>query len=90
MPLTRNRALAAILFLVSFTALAQSPSAASPSDQTRIRDYIGNGWNTLSRSMSECKSVADIKVYTTPLLRRPRRSMPCAQGARWMCAIYRA
>ncbi len=33
--------------------------------------YIGNGWQTLSRSMSECKSVVDIKVTTVPVLYLP-------------------
>jgi alpha,alpha-trehalase len=52
-------------------AAAQSPPAASPSDQARIRTYIASGWDTLSRSMSECKSVVDIKVHTRPVLYLP-------------------
>ncbi len=68
MPLTRTRALAALLVLVSITAIAQSPT---PADRAHILTYIGSSWDTLSRSMSECKSVADIKVHTTPVLYLP-------------------
>ena len=68
MTLNRTRALSAILLFASLTAVAQSPSAA---DQAHIRDYIRNGWDTLSRSMSECKSVVDIKVNATPVLYLP-------------------
>jgi alpha,alpha-trehalase len=63
-----NRTLAAILLLASVAATAQSPTAAS---QAGIREYIASGWDTLSRSMSECKSVGDLKVQTTPVLYLP-------------------
>ena len=63
-----KRTLAATFLLASFTATAQSPTAANQAD---IRKYIANGWDTLSRSMSECKSVADLKVQTTPVLYLP-------------------
>ena len=47
-------------------------STVSLRPRSHIRDYIGNSWTTLSRSMSECKSVADIKVQTTaPVLYLP-------------------
>ncbi len=59
MTMSQKHSLALILLFASLSVVAQSPSAA---DQTRIREYIGNGWDTLSRSMSECKSVVDIKV----------------------------
>ncbi|MDP9038087.1 MAG: alpha,alpha-trehalase [Acidobacteriota bacterium] len=41
------------------------------SSQAKIVAYIANGWDTLSRSMSECKSVVDIKVTTAPVLYLP-------------------
>ena len=63
-----NRTLAAILLLASVAATAQSPSTASQAD---ILEYIANSWDTLSRSMSECKSVVDPKVQTTPVLYLP-------------------
>jgi alpha,alpha-trehalase len=86
MTMTRNRALSVILLLASMTAVAQSPSAA---DQTRIRNYIGNGWDTLSRSMSDCKSVVDIKVHTTPVLYLPAGlpTPPAVDAMRKACAV---
>jgi len=64
--------------LLCTQAFAQSPSVQTPSVQTApapprtpIRDYIASGWQTLSRSMSECKSVVDLKVTTTPILYLP-------------------
>ena len=61
--------------LLSLTLLLPLPAIAqthdSSADQAAIRQYITNGWSTLSRSMAECKSVADIKVQTTPVLYLP-------------------
>jgi len=68
MTMTAKRTLASIFLLASFAATAQSPTAAN---QAAIREYIASGWDTLSRSMSECKSVADLKVTTTPVLYLP-------------------
>jgi alpha,alpha-trehalase len=50
------------------TAASQAEEAAQ---QAKIRGYIGDGWQSLSRSMSDCKSVADIKVTTIPVLYLP-------------------
>jgi alpha,alpha-trehalase len=49
----------------------QSVQSAPATAQTPIRDYIAAGWQTLSRSMSECKSVVDPKVTTVPILYLP-------------------
>ena len=49
--------------------VAQTVTADQP--QSKIFTYIANGWDTLSRSMSECKSVVDIKVTTAPVLYLP-------------------
>jgi alpha,alpha-trehalase len=54
----------------SCTSAAQSTVALDDSQAT-ILAYIGNGWDTLSRSMSECKSVVDIKVTTEPVVYLP-------------------
>jgi alpha,alpha-trehalase len=76
----------AILLLVTTAACAQS---SSKPDQTRIRDYIANGWRTLSRSMSECKSVADIKVHAAQVLYLPEDlpTPPAVNAMRTGCAI---
>ena len=46
-------------------------SAAPAADDAKVMSYIHGGWDTLSRSMSECKSVVDTKVTTAPVLYLP-------------------
>ena len=58
------RALALGLLL---TAFAGYPAGA----QTSIDSYIHQGWDTLSRSMAECKSLVDPKVTAPPVLYLP-------------------
>ncbi len=86
MTLNRKHALSAILLFASLTSSAQTPSAT---DQAHIRDYIRNGWDTLSRSMSECKSVVDIKVNATPVLYLPADlpTPPAVDAMRKSCAV---
>jgi alpha,alpha-trehalase len=52
-------------------AQTQSVQTAPAPAQTSIRSYIASSWQTLSRSMSECKSVVDPKVTTVPILYLP-------------------
>jgi len=40
-------------------------------ESTGILAYIQTGWDTLSRSMSDCKSLVDSKVSTAPVLYLP-------------------
>jgi len=61
----------ALLLPLAATAQTQDSTANQTADQAAIRQYISTGWSTLSRSMSECKSVADIKVQTTPVMYLP-------------------
>jgi alpha,alpha-trehalase len=86
MTLNHTRTLSAILLFASLTAVAQSSSAA---DQAHIRDYISNGWDTLSRSMSDCKSVVDIKVNAPPVLYLPAglATPPAVDALRKSCAV---
>ncbi len=49
----------------SQTALPQPPRTQS------IDAYIHQGWDTLSRSMTECRSLVDPKVNTAPVLYLP-------------------
>ncbi len=53
--------------VLAASAAAQTPNTGT----TDIHTYIANGWTTLSRSMSECKSLVDPKVQTTPVLYLP-------------------
>ena len=68
--LERSKLVVLLLVLASAGAAGpQAPAPAAPADQ--IRGYIAGGWSTLSRSMSECKSVSDLKVTTAPVLYLP-------------------
>ena len=62
--------------LVLFTLLTATLLPA----QTRppIDTYIHTSWDTLQRSMSDCKSVVDLKVTTTPILYLPANMEPPA------------
>jgi alpha,alpha-trehalase len=86
MTLNRTPTLATLLLLASIPALAQS---SSPADRAHIREYIGSSWDTLSRSMSECKSVVDIKVKTTPVLYLPAglATPPAVDAMRDQCHV---
>uniref|UniRef100_A0A7V4XT94 Trehalase n=1 Tax=Acidobacterium capsulatum TaxID=33075 RepID=A0A7V4XT94_9BACT len=58
-------------------AAAQSSSSPHPAPHSQPRSqpidaYIHTAWSTLTRSMSDCKSVADPKLKSTPVLYLPR------------------
>jgi alpha,alpha-trehalase len=84
--MNRNRTLSALLLLGSLPGLSQAPTAA---DQVHIRNYIHNGWDTLSRSMSECKSIADLKVNQVPVLYLPADlpTPPAVETMRKSCNV---
>ena len=60
--------LAAIAF--AGNASPQSPGQSTAAN-AKILTYIHSGWNTLSRSMTDCKSLVDPKVTTPPVLYLP-------------------
>ena len=66
--------LPALLVLAS-TLLAgnAAPQTAAPNSaaKAKILAYIHTNWDTLSRSMTSCKSVVDPKVTTAPILYLP-------------------
>ena len=70
-----NRAvrLPALLVLVTLFARSASPQPvqAGSGGKTKILSYIHTSWDTLSRSMTSCKSVVDPKVTTAPILYLP-------------------
>jgi alpha,alpha-trehalase len=49
----------------------KAPAVPPAAPAQSIDAYIRQGWNTLSRSMSECKSVVDPKVKTVPVMYLP-------------------
>ncbi|HEX3966927.1 MAG TPA: trehalase family glycosidase [Edaphobacter sp.] len=55
----------------------------------KILAYIANGWNSLSRSMSECKSLVDPKVTTAPVLYLPygMATPPAVASAHRQCDL---
>jgi alpha,alpha-trehalase len=65
------------VFLICLLALAAgrmtAQTAAGPgaADKAKILAYIHATWDSLSRSMSDCKSVVDSKVTTAPILYLP-------------------
>jgi alpha,alpha-trehalase len=58
--------------LASFASAAWAQTfAPGPRGNDRIVNYIDHGWDTLSRSMSDCKSVVDPKVSNASVLYVP-------------------
>lgn len=69
------RSLALLLCLLGPVAHAGARSSLSPhavAGPQPIDAYIHTAWSTLTRSMSDCKSVADPKLKSTPVLYLPR------------------
>jgi alpha,alpha-trehalase len=61
-----------LLFFPLTGGIVEAQSAGpSSADKAKILAYIRNSWNTLSRSMSSCKTVVDPKVTTVPILYLP-------------------
>jgi alpha,alpha-trehalase len=63
-----------LLLIVTLTVTSPTRGQISEQDasaQANIRAYIDNSWETLSRSMIDCKSLVDAKVTTAPILYLP-------------------
>jgi len=84
--MNRIRALAYFVLLAALPALPQAPPAA---DQAHIRAYIHNAWDTLSRSMYDCKSIVDPKVHQVPVLYLPADlpTPPAVETMRTSCNV---
>jgi alpha,alpha-trehalase len=65
------RTLGIIALLLLQFAGRQVWAQAEPAPEPTIDAYIHHGWDSLSRSMSECQSLIDPKVTTPPLLYLP-------------------
>jgi alpha,alpha-trehalase len=59
-----------VLLMLQFAGL-QVWAQAAPAPAATIDAYIHKGWDSLSRSMSECQTLVDPKVTTAPLLYLP-------------------
>jgi len=66
---------AAIQISLVIAQEAPSPSGASPTgkspDPAATQAYIHDAWSTLTRSMTDCHSLVDIKVTANPILYMP-------------------
>ena len=77
------------LALLLGAALSSAAAPAQDAARPPIADYIHNGWDTLSRSMSSCKSVVDPKVTTPPVLYLPAgmATPPSVAAMQKECAV---
>jgi alpha,alpha-trehalase len=67
----RTYAYLVIVTLLFAEAAHSQPSRPDATENAKILGYIDSGWNSLSRSMTDCKSLVDPKVTTTPILYLP-------------------
>jgi alpha,alpha-trehalase len=67
----------------------QSKALSPPPSAGNIDTYIHQGWDSLSRSMAECKTLVDPKVTTPPVLYLPfgAPAPPELLGLRGQCKI---
>jgi alpha,alpha-trehalase len=75
---------------VSFTGAASPQSTGQSTASTaKILTYIHDSWNTLSRSMTDCKSLVDLKVTTAPVLYLPAgiKTPPAVTAAHQRCSV---
>src|SRR5690349_19004858 len=58
---------------------AQAPAELSAESIASLRSYIHDAWQTLTRSMTDCRSLADPKLKQQPVLYVPADSQIPAQ-----------
>src|SRR5262245_28840920 len=73
-----------LVFLLAVCSAAQTASAPSQSkpDSQQFQDvvrYIHEGWDTLRRSMNDCKTVVDPKSPAESVLYLPKEVEPTAE-----------
>ncbi|MCU1320427.1 MAG: Alpha,alpha-trehalase [Acidobacteriaceae bacterium] len=64
---TRQSFSASALALLLACSIIPQAARAQITQQPDILTYIHSGWNTLSRSMTDCNSIGDIKIADTKL-----------------------
>src|SRR5512140_598285 len=73
----RPKLVALVIFLslglpaISSRAFAAEPAGGSSQSLKPILDYISSGWNTLTRSMTDCQTVVDPKLVEASVLYLP-------------------
>ncbi|MGD0443317.1 MAG: trehalase family glycosidase [Edaphobacter sp.] len=86
---TRTYASLVVVTLL-FTGAAHSQSSRRDTpENAKILGYIDIGWNSLSRSMTDCKSIIDPKVTTVPILYLPAgmAAPPAVASVQRQCRI---
>jgi alpha,alpha-trehalase len=63
--------LATLLWSAALTPFARAQSASPEHGLDTIRAYIASGWDSLTRSMTDCKTVVDPKVSAASVLYLP-------------------
>ena len=62
----------ALFFLFAICASVPAHTQAAPGKDAKglkpILDYISSGWDTLTRSMTDCKSIVDPKISAQSVL----------------------
>jgi alpha,alpha-trehalase len=71
-----KRFASALFFLFAICASVPTQAQAAPGKDAKglkpILDYISSGWDTLTRSMSDCKSIVDPKITAQSVLYLPK------------------
>jgi alpha,alpha-trehalase len=67
----RSLLLCCLLSLAPASVSAQQSHGDAGAGLAPIRSYISSGWNTLSRSLSDCATFSDSKLTTAPQLYLP-------------------
>lgn len=67
----RLSCLLGVFLWMQTTSLAQTPPAQPSTGLEPIRSYIADGWNKLSRSLTDCATYDDPKLKTSPQLYLP-------------------
>jgi alpha,alpha-trehalase len=75
--------------IASGTQAAQASPELSAESIASLRSYIHDAWQTLTRSMTDCRSIADPKLKQQPVLYVPRDSQipPQVQQLETSCNI---
>lgn len=69
-----KKVLASLLCVALLNAVpvrGQAPSHAAPNALEQIRSYISAGWDTLTRSLTDCGTVVDTKLASASILYLP-------------------
>src|SRR6202030_555290 len=72
----RKRFASVLFFLFAICASVPTPAQAAPGKDAKglnpILDYISSAWDTLTRSMTDCKSIVDPKISAQSVLYLPK------------------